>query len=84
MVRNYDLFAADGTRAVIYSKAAHRGTRIELGLQVWNCKTACWNKQLCTWLLPEDVFGLTFELHRLIDKAQAAGFSLLNTGARGR
>lgn len=77
MVRNYDFYGPDGQRAVIFAANARNGQRVEMGLQVWNCKTATWEKQLCTRLLPDDVVGICFELQRLVDKAQAAGFSLV-------
>lgn len=77
MVRSYDFFGPDSQRAVIYSQAARHGQRVEIGLQVWNARAALWEKQLCTQLLPTDVVGICFELQRLVDKAQAAGFSLV-------
>lgn len=81
-MRTMDFYGPDGQRAVIFSAAARRGTRVEIGLQVWNCKTATWQRQLCTQLLPDDIIGICFELQRLSDKAQAAGFRLYNnTGA---
>lgn len=75
MARNYDLYGPGGQRAVIFSAATRQGTRIEIGLQVWNMKTLSWEKQLCTRLLPDDIVGICFELQRLCDKATAAGFS---------
>lgn len=78
MVRSYDFFGPDSQRAVIYSQAARHGRRVEIGLQVWNARAALWEKQLCTQLLPTDVTGICFEIQRLCDKAQAAGFRLYN------
>lgn len=75
-MRNVDFYGPDGQRAVVYAAAARQGQRVEMGLQVWNCKTAHWDKMLCTHLLPQDVVGICFELQRLCDKAQAAGFTL--------
>lgn len=81
-MRNIDFYGPDGQRAVIFAAAARQGTRIEIGLQVWNSMTATWQRQLCTRLMPDDVVGICFELQRLCDKAQAAGFTLYNnTGA---
>ena len=74
MMRTYDLYDPNGHRAVIYSQAARQGRRIELGLQVFNNKTMCFEKRLMTQLLPEDTVGICFELQRLCDKAQEQGF----------
>lgn len=79
MKRTYDFYGPDGQRAVIYSAAARHGQRVEMGLQVWNTRTAHWDKFLCTQLLPTDVVGICFELQRLCDKAQASGFKLVDT-----
>ena len=74
MVRSYDFFGPDSQRAVIYSQAARHGQRVEIGLQVWNARTAMWEKQLCTQLLPTDIVGICFEIQRLCDKATTSGF----------
>lgn len=78
MVRGFDFYGPDGQRVVIFAANARKGQRVEIGLQVWNPKTASWEKQLCTQLLPDDRIGICFELQRLVDKAQAAGFSPVN------
>lgn len=80
MIRNIDFFGPDGQKAVIFAASTRHGQRVELGLQVWNKKTFLWEKLLCTQLLPTDVVGISFELQRLCDKAQQAGFRLINQG----
>ena len=78
MMRNYDLFGPDGQRAVIFAAAAQQGKRIEIGLQVWNQETLCWEKKFCTRTLPEDTVGIAFEIQRVCDKATTRGFHFTN------
>lgn len=74
MENHFDLLGPNGEKAVIYSQAARQGRRIELGLQVFNQATQLFEKQLATQLVPMDVVGITFELWRLYEKAQDAGY----------
>lgn len=81
---NIDYTGPNNEKAVIFAAPARQGTRIEIGLQVWNKKTRSWVKMLTTRLLPDDPVGIAFELQRLSDKASAAGFMPLAMGKEVR
>lgn len=71
---NIDYTGPNNEKAVIFAAPARQGTRIEIGLQVWNKRAHLWEKRLTTHVLPDDAVGIAFELQRLADKASAAGF----------
>lgn len=77
MIRNFDFIDPDGQRAVLYTQAARQGRRIEIGLQVYNNRMRRWVKVLFTQLLCGDIDGIGFELLRLYDKAQQAGYKCI-------